>query len=70
MAEMDYPSDEMSESNLIEMHSRMLKASPIVHVDKVKAPTLICLGKNDLRVPPSQGKSWYHHLKANNIETK
>ncbi|XP_043675142.1 acylamino-acid-releasing enzyme-like isoform X1 [Vespula pensylvanica] len=54
----------------IEMFIKMFSCSPIVHVDKVKAPTLICIGTNDLRVPPSQGKLWYHRLKANNVKTK
>lgn len=48
----------------------MLQRSPIINVDKVKAPTLICIGTNDLRVPPSQGTMWYHRLKANNVKTK
>lgn len=54
----------------VEMHTKMFTSSPIVHVNKVKAPTLICIGTNDLRVPPSQGKLWYHRLKANNVKTK
>ncbi|KAK0171369.1 hypothetical protein PV328_009110 [Microctonus aethiopoides] len=53
-----------------EMVLKMFKCSPIVHVDKVKAPTLMCVGKNDLRVPMSQGQHWYHRLKANGIPTK
>ena len=48
----------------------MFNHSPILHVDKVKAPTLICVGKNDLRVPPSQGKLWYNRLRSNNVEAK
>lgn len=53
-----------------EMVLKMFKCSPIIHVDKVKAPTLMCVGKNDLRVPMSQGQHWYHRLKANGIPTK
>ncbi|XP_012282884.1 acylamino-acid-releasing enzyme [Orussus abietinus] len=49
---------------------KMYNCSPIVHVNNVKAPTLLCIGKNDLRVPPSQGKLWYHRLKENNVKTK
>ncbi|CAD6208349.1 GSCOCG00003355001-RA-CDS [Cotesia congregata] len=53
-----------------EMTIKMFKCSPIVYADNVKAPTLVCIGKNDLRVPPSQGKHWYHRLKANGVTTK
>ncbi|XP_074102396.1 acylamino-acid-releasing enzyme isoform X1 [Cotesia typhae] len=53
-----------------EMTIMMFKCSPIVYADNVKAPTLVCIGKNDLRVPPSQGKHWYHRLKANGVTTK
>jgi acylaminoacyl-peptidase len=49
---------------------KMLKHSPIIHVNKVKAPTLIALGSKDLRVPPSQGKLWYNRLSSNNVITK
>ncbi|XP_057327094.1 acylamino-acid-releasing enzyme-like isoform X1 [Microplitis mediator] len=53
-----------------ELTMKMFKCSPIVHADNVKAPTLVCIGKNDLRVPPSQGKYWYNRLKANGVKTK
>ena len=39
-------------------------ASPIAHVDRVKAPVLLLLGEDDLRVPPSQGRGYYHVLKG------
>ncbi|CAK9801993.1 Acylamino-acid-releasing enzyme [Anthophora plagiata] len=71
--EVNYPFDEstpMSESNQVEVLVKMFKCSPIIHVAKVKAPTLLCIGSNDLRVPPSQGKLWYQRLKANNVKTK
>lgn len=70
---MNYPYDEsvpMTEAGQIEMQVKMFKCSPIIHVGKVKAPTLLCIGSNDLRVPPSQGKLWYQRLKANNVKTK
>lgn len=72
-AEINYSFDEnipISESDRVEMFVKMFKCSPIIHVDKVKAPTLLCIGSNDLRVPPSQGKLWYQRLKANNVKTK
>ena len=39
-------------------------ASPIAHVDRVKAPVLVLLGEDDLRVPPTQGRGYYHVLKG------
>ncbi|XP_017884457.1 acylamino-acid-releasing enzyme-like [Ceratina calcarata] len=70
---MNYPFDEsvpVSEEDQVQMVVKMYKCSPIVHVGKVKAPTLVCLGSNDLRVPASQGKMWYQRLKAKNVKTK
>ncbi len=43
---------------------KLFKASPISHVSKVKAATLLCIGTQDLRVPPSQGLQFYRALKA------
>lgn len=48
----------------------MWQKSPIVHLDRVKAPTLIGLGMKDKRVPPSQGIEYYHSLRARNVPTK
>ncbi|KAG7210903.1 hypothetical protein KM043_016281 [Ampulex compressa] len=74
-AEMNYPYRPEAVYNksweqYVEMSTKMLKASPIIHVNKVKAPTLLCIGLNDLRVSPSQGKLWYNRLKENNVKTK
>lgn len=60
----------MDSPEAAEMFLKMFKSSPIIHADKVKAPTLVCIGSNDLRVPPSQGKHWYHRIKANGVKTK
>ena len=38
---------------------RMLACSPASRVDAVKAPTLLALGAQDKRVPPSQGVEWH-----------
>lgn len=54
----------------IDMFVKMRKCSPIIHVDKVKAPTLVCIGTKDLRVPCSQGTMWYNRLKINKVKTK
>ncbi|XP_078343278.1 acylamino-acid-releasing enzyme-like isoform X2 [Oculina patagonica] len=53
-----------------ETFTKMLDKSPISHVKKVKTPTLIMLGEEDLRVPPSQGKSFYRALKAQGTEAR
>jgi acylaminoacyl-peptidase len=37
---------------------KMYEKSPVSRIDRAKAPTLIALGMADLRVPPSQGKSF------------
>uniref|UniRef100_A0A8D8QWV6 acylaminoacyl-peptidase n=1 Tax=Cacopsylla melanoneura TaxID=428564 RepID=A0A8D8QWV6_9HEMI len=52
------------------MFNKMRQMSPLAHVDKVVAPTLLLIGKKDLRVPASQGLHFYHRLKANNVTTK
>ena len=48
----------------------MYEKSPIVHVTKVKTPTLVALGMKDLRVPPSQGLEWYHTLRSAGVDTE
>lgn len=55
-----------SDSDLV----RMRQCSPIAYVDNVKAPTLVCLGGSDRRVPPSQGIEYYHMLKSRGITTR
>lgn len=47
-----------------ESFSTLYAASPIAHVDRVKTPVLLLLGEDDLRVPPTQGKGYYHVLKG------
>jgi len=42
----------------------MWTCSPVSHVQHVTAPIFLMIGKNDLRVPPSQGYEFYHALKA------
>ena len=43
----------------VEVFKRMRASSPMEHVEKVVAPTLMLLGSGDRRVPPSQGISWW-----------
>lgn len=47
-----------------ELYAKLYAASPIAHVDKVCTPVLLLIGEDDLRVPPSQGKGFYHALKG------
>ena len=46
----------------------MYLSSPLAHIANVKTPIYLMIGKNDLRVPPSQGFEYYHALKALNSE--
>ena len=48
----------------------MFDSSPAKHVRSVVTPTLIALGLEDQRVPPSQGREYYHVLRANGVTTK
>lgn len=48
----------------------MWEASPIRYATSVVTPTLIALGMEDKRVPPSQGIEYYHVLRANGVLTK
>ncbi|MCD9644894.1 hypothetical protein HAX54_033418 [Datura stramonium] len=44
--------------------------SPISHVSKVKAPTLMLLGAKDLRVPVTDGLQYARALKEKGVEVK
>jgi acylaminoacyl-peptidase len=55
-----------SEASLL----RMRAASPLLHVHKVTSPTLVCLGGQDRRVPPSQGTEYHHLLRSAGVVTK
>mgnify|MGYP002712762043 FL=1 len=55
--------------NVDEM-SQMYSKSPLAHIAKVKVPTLLLLGKEDLRVPFPPGLLYHRILKARGIETR
>ncbi|KAG0002530.1 hypothetical protein BGZ79_002808 [Entomortierella chlamydospora] len=55
----DMESPPTSTLNDPEVFRRMRASSPMEHVDKVVAPTLMMIGSGDRRVPPSQGISWW-----------
>lgn len=46
-----------------------LKFSPISLVGNVQTPTLVMVGLDDLRTPPSQAKQLYHALKYRKVPT-
>ncbi|CAN4116541.1 unnamed protein product [Withania somnifera] len=46
------------------------KKSPILHISKVRTPTLFLLGAKDLRVPMSTGLQYARALKENGVEVK
>ena len=48
----------------------MFERSPISHIDKVKTPILLLVGKVDRRVPPSQSYIYYKKLLARGVEAK
>eukprot|EP00638_Chattonella_subsalsa_P003190 CAMPEP_0117761534 /NCGR_PEP_ID=MMETSP0947-20121206/17345_1 /TAXON_ID=44440 /ORGANISM="Chattonella subsalsa, Strain CCMP2191" /LENGTH=818 /DNA_ID=CAMNT_0005582559 /DNA_START=174 /DNA_END=2630 /DNA_ORIENTATION=- len=50
--------------------AKMWAASPIAHAQKVKAPTLLCVGAMDRRVPCSQSVEYYNVLKSLGVKTK
>ena len=45
------------------------KFSPISLVGNIETPTLVMVGMDDLRTPPSEAKQLYHALKLRKIET-
>ncbi len=45
------------------------KFSPISLVGQVETPTMVLVGMDDLRTPPSEAKQLYHALKLRKIET-
>lgn len=45
------------------------KFSPLSLVGNIETPTLVMVGMNDLRTPPSEAKQLYHALKLRKIET-
>ncbi|WP_323787333.1 S9 family peptidase [Psychroserpens sp.] len=45
------------------------KFSPLSLVGNIETPTMVIVGLNDLRTPPSEAKQLYHALKLRKIET-
>ena len=45
---------------------RLYDVSPLRHAHQVKTPTLLLIGLDDRRVPPDQGRAWFHALQNTN----
>ena len=45
------------------------KFSPVSLLGNIETPTMVMVGMNDLRTPPSEAKQLYHGLKLRKIET-
>ncbi|MEO5789206.1 S9 family peptidase [Gelidibacter sp.] len=45
------------------------KFSPLSLVGNIETPTMVMVGMNDLRTPPSEAKQLYHALKLRKVET-
>ncbi|CAH1722220.1 unnamed protein product [Aphis gossypii] len=57
-------------ANSKEVLMKLADCSPCKNVHKVQAPTLLLLGDKDLRVPSSQGLSYYHLLKKHGVTAR
>jgi acylaminoacyl-peptidase len=48
----------------------MRTASPLAHIDAVKAPVMVLLGAKDRRVPPSNGMAYSHALRERGVPVR
>ncbi|GAA5985343.1 hypothetical protein JCM10908_006938, partial [Rhodotorula pacifica] len=58
-----YPLDRPPSLVSPEEYQRFYDLSPMRHAYQVTTPTLLLIGLEDRRVPPIQGRAWYHALK-------
>ncbi|GAA5863675.1 hypothetical protein JCM8547_003689 [Rhodosporidiobolus lusitaniae] len=58
------PPSHLDPSTFAKMHS----LSPLRHAHAVTTPTLLLIGASDRRVPPDQGRAWFHALKNRDQE--
>ncbi len=56
-------SDHLTDGSRLAAYEALQEASPISSVGDVEAPVLLLIGEQDQRVPPSQGKNYYHSLR-------
>lgn len=52
------------------IYTKLFDASPIAHVDKVRAKVLLLLGEVDLRVSTTNSLTFYHALKGRGKEVE
>ena len=53
-----------------EERERYDRLSPITHVERVRAPTLVIHGENDYRTPVGDGEKWFMALKKRGVPTE
>ncbi|GAA93936.1 uncharacterized protein L969DRAFT_92159 [Mixia osmundae IAM 14324] len=70
--DLDYDMDKPRNFVSDELHKKMRKASPSAHLTPTTKtpPTLLLIGEIDRRVPPDQGRAWYHALKGRGSEVE
>jgi dipeptidyl aminopeptidase/acylaminoacyl peptidase len=49
---------------------RYIAASPLFQVDRVRTPTLVLCGQDDMRAPLGQSEQWYQALKRVGVEAQ
>ena len=50
--------------------AKYIDASPLFRVDRVRTPTLVLCGQNDMRTPLGHSEQWYHALKRVGVEAQ
>lgn len=53
-----------------EVRKKLMDVSPIKNIKNVQTPTLLLLGKKDLRIPPGPAIAYHNILKEMNVPTK
>ena len=66
-SDFDFHRHEPASSKVLDL---MFLKSPVAHIDKVKTPSLLCIGAVDRRVPQSQGIEYHNLLKSRNVPTR
>jgi acylaminoacyl-peptidase len=51
-------------------YTKMYACSPMAVAHNVTTPTLLMLGVNDRRVPPTQGLEWFHYQRSRNLDVQ
>ena len=51
-------------------YAEMYNKSPVAHIDNIVTPAMIMLGRDDRRVPPSQGIEFHKALLAKGVESR